>query len=583
VTIGLGNAIVLLILAGQAPLALGLPPGVALGAVQVVPAALPVAALALGCMLWPVPGLPAPLVALVAAALLHHALAGAGAAVGPVVGQAPSLELLATGIAQADAASPALPDAGRLVLLLLPSALSLALLATLEALAAGAALREASGQRAEPRRDLRASAIGMLAGGALGGMPASSLTTPSMACWRWGGRGRTALVLRAAVALLVLVLGGSAVAQLPYAALAGVLPGAVLPLFKLRPMLPGAGAGLTRRVADALVVVTVIGAAAAFGLVAAVGLGVLLSVVIFTASMATSPVRCSTVNPVGRSRIRRPAAEEARLREAGDRIELVELEGPIFFGSAEGIVLHAEQARARGAEILILDLGCVTRIDLSGGRRLLEACRTAPGRILVAPLHPGSRAFAELQALGLLGALPAGVAMPDLPAAIEAAEELLLASRREARCTGTPTAAEALAALGLPTAAVPAILPLLEDRAFPAGSVILRQGEVADAAFLLLEGQVPISLPARAEHPATRLAVLAPGVIFGESALLGAGHRTADATARSDVRCLRLSKYAAETLRRTAPDAAWQLMAAVARQLTAHVVAANATIDRLEA
>jgi CRP-like cAMP-binding protein len=72
-------------------------------------------------------------------------------------------------------------------------------------------------------------------------------------------------------------------------------------------------------------------------------------------------------------------------------------------------------------------------------------------------------------------------------------------------------------------------------------------------------------------------------VLFGESALLGQLRRSADATARGEVRCLRLDALAAERLRTEAPEVAWHLMAMVARQLSAQVRTANATIDRLEA
>jgi len=115
-----------------------------------------------------------------------------------------------------------------------------------------------------------------------------------------------------------------------------------------------------------------------------------------------------------------------------------------------------------------------------------------------------------------------------------------------------------------------------------AGSPIMRRGEPGDGAYLPLAGEVPTSLPADHARPATRLAVLAPGALFGEAALLGQMRQSADATARGAVRCLRLDAAAAERLRQESPAAARQLMAMVARQLAVQIRAANATIDRLE-
>jgi hypothetical protein len=203
--------------------------------------------------------------------------------------------------------------------------------------------------------------------------------------------------------------------------------------------------------------------------------------------------------------------------------------------------------------------------------------------VLLTPLHPGSRVAAELAALGLAGQIPKGCAFADLPMGMEAAEALMLAEIAAELPDPPHSPRSALEALGIPPSAIGPILALCTEQRFAAGSVILRQGEAADAAYVLLSGEVLISLPAGPTRPATRLAVLAPGLVFGESALLGQTRRSADATARSDVHCLRLDAAAAERLRIEAPGVAWHLMTMVARQLSTHVSAANAVIDRLEA
>jgi MFS superfamily sulfate permease-like transporter len=559
---------------------LGASPGEAAPWRAPVPGALAVFAIALLLMTRrPLLRVPTPLLALAAAGALQQLLARAGVATGPGIGFAPTPETLFAGIAGALAMPPPPLDVG----LLLPAALSLALLATIESTTAVAALREVSGRRGDHDRDLRGAAIGMIGGGVAGGMPVGCMPLASIACWRAGGRGRAAQVWRAAVPLVLLTLAGTLVAELPFAALSGVLCGAVARLIQI-PALPfAAGPGRFRRLGDLLVVLSVLVVAVAFGLVAAVGAGVLLAVLIFTASMATSPVRRTSRNPIGRSRIRRPEEEERALRRAGDAIALIELEGPIFFGSAERVLLRAEAEAAAGARVLILDLSRVTRMDLSGGRRLIEVCGVLPGRVLLAPLHPSSRAAAEIAALGLVTQIPSGAAYDDLPSAVEVAEELVFSDIAAARPAPAGTHRAALEALGMPPSVVGPLLALSKEVHFADGQLILRKGEPSDAAYLLLAGRVLISLPAGDARPATRLAVLAPGVIFGESALLGQMRRSADVVARGDVRCLRIDAAAAERLRAEAPAIAWHLMAVVAAQLAAQVRAANAIIDRLEA
>ncbi|WP_207538717.1 SulP family inorganic anion transporter [Sabulicella rubraurantiaca] len=581
VTIGMANGVVALIFVGQAPVALGLTPGQAFLAEALRPASLAVAGAAFALMARPVPLFPAPITALAVATLLHQALAGAGFALGPVVGAAPSPAHVADAVLGAIRAAPALADWQRLPSLLATAAASLALLATTEILMAAAALRERSGRRVKPDRDVMGGGAAMLAGGMLGGLPASALTSASVACHDLGGRGRPAMLTRAMVALLALAFAGPLIAMLPFAALAGVLMGAVLRLLKLRPLFPKAGPGRVRRSADAAVIAAVVAVALLFGLIAAIAAGVVISIGIFTLAMSRSAIRRSTRNPVGRSRVRRPAEDEELLREAGDRIVVLELQGATFFGSGEGILLQIEQLLAAGAKLVILDLSRVTWVDLSGAQRLLEACRAWPSRVLLAPLHPGSGAEAEFEAYGLRAAIPRGAGFESLAAAVEAAEEQLLRSLRPERPSAR-SASEALHALGLPPSAEEFLLARMQEIDFAAGTMILRAGDPADAVYILLEGQVVVSLPAAANRPATRLAVLAPGIVFGESALLGAARRSADATARQDVRCLRITVADVQSLREASLEVAWLFMTAVLRQLASNVAAANATIDRLE-
>ena len=581
VSAGVTNGVVVLILVGQAPVALGLAPGEALAAAAVQPASIAVAALAVVVSLRRLPVMPAPLVALLLASVLHHGFEQAGIAVGPTVSVAPQLGHVAA-VPAALGAWHGLPPWRDLLAHGPMAALSLALIAVAETLTAAATVRERSGRRADPRRDAQATGAAMLAGSALGGMPGSILTSATLICQALGGAGRIAMLSRAAVALLVLALAGKLLALLPFAALAGVLMGTMLRLAQPGQLIPVPGPGRARRAGDAAVVATVVISALVFGLVAAILVGVLLSVVIFTVAMAQSAVRRSMANPAGRSRVRRPEQDVRLLREVGERILVLELQGALFFGSAEGILAHVGRHQALGAEVVILDLNRVTRIDQSGGLRLVELCVGAHGAVLLAPVHPASRAGLELEALGLTGRLPPGTAFPTMAAAVEAAEERLLLARRHAAPGSYLDGPGALAALGLPAASQEAVLAHMTTCFFAAGATILRQDDPADAAYLLLEGEVEISVPAAPGRPPTRLAVLVPGVLFGEAALTGGGRRSADARARSTVRCLCLTAADAAALRQQTPEAAWLLLEATARQLAANLAVANRSIDQLE-
>ncbi len=79
----------------------------------------------------------------------------------------------------------------------------------------------------------------------------------------------------------------------------------------------------------------------------------------------------------------------------------------------------------------------------------------------------------------------------------------------------------------------PAVRDRLEqayERRVPAGEYLIREGESADAFYILVEGEVAVTERAMGEE----LARLRPGQSFGEKGLLGRGRRTADCRATID-------------------------------------------------
>lgn len=575
---GLRNATAAMVTLSVLPIMIGGTPGA--GWALPDPGATAVAAIAVAIMLRPVRGIPAPVLALVVATSAHHALSAAGLAVGPEISHLLSPGELAR---EAGAGWNALANAPPPPAMMLAGAATIALLASTETLSAAAALREASGRRTDYGRDLLGAGAGMLAGAGLGGMPASGLTVPTITGWLAGGRTRAAQLCGAMVPFALLLIGSPLLSEVPLSGLAAVLAGAVMRLIEL-PASPFAGGpGRGRRLSDAAISISVLATAVLFGLLAAVGVGVLVAVTVFTASMARSPIRRAYRNPAGRSQVRRRIEMEIRLRSEGEAIALLELEGPIFFGSADHVLQRVEMEFASGAKVVVLEMSRITHIDMSGGRRLIEACAVAPGRVLMAPMHGDSRAAAELEALGLAVVLPPAAICFDLASAVERAEAIILEGDAAAGPRRPDDPVVALEALGLPAECVGPILALTTRTSFADGEAILRSGDPSDAAYLLLSGEVLISIGTGDGRPPARLAVLEPGILFGEAALLGQVRRTADATARGDATCLRIDGEKVIRLRSEHPEIAWHLTAMVARQLATHLRTANMTIAKLEA
>lgn len=128
----------------------------------------------------------------------------------------------------------------------------------------------------------------------------------------------------------------------------------------------------------------------------------------------------------------------------------------------------------------------------------------------------------------------------------------------------------------LPDADLQAFAPLLRERRFPRGNVILMQGDPGDALFLIAAGQVKVVLIGD-DGREVILSVLGPGSFFGEMALLDNDPRSAHVVAMEDSTLLQLRREDFQTRLRSSPDVAIALL----RELTRRLRRADDTIGSL--
>ena len=123
---------------------------------------------------------------------------------------------------------------------------------------------------------------------------------------------------------------------------------------------------------DLVVIVLVAALSIVLDIVLAVFVGIGIAIVLFILRMSRSLIRRTYRGDTVPSRRARNARQRAILAEHGRRIHVLELEGAIFFGTVERLADAIERAVADGARFLILDLGRVTDVDMTGGRLLSQ-------------------------------------------------------------------------------------------------------------------------------------------------------------------------------------------------------------------
>ncbi len=95
---------------------------------------------------------------------------------------------------------------------------------------------------------------------------------------------------------------------------------------------------------------------------------------------------------------------------------------------------------------------------------------------------------------------------------------------------------------------------------------VVRQGEPADAAYVVVHGRLKVTALARDGHDAA-LSVMGPGEIFGELAILDGGTRSATVRAIEPTLLLVIERAAFERMLRARPAVAVKVLRVLARRL----------------
>ncbi|HSD54029.1 MAG TPA: SulP family inorganic anion transporter [Burkholderiales bacterium] len=574
--------VAVLIALSQLPHVLGLAPGALRGPLSewlaaVQPASV-VVSLATAAFIWIIgwrwKRLPAALLGLLAGTVVYYALrlvVGEAAAI-PVVGPLPGGLPLPAAVGEVIGLSAA-PGAARHFPALASTAAVLAIIGSLDSLLAAAAIDAAANTRHRANRELVAQGVANIVSAAFGGVPVALSPTRAIPAWRAGGRTRAIGFIAAGLLAAALLAGSTMLARLPLAALGGVM------LTVAWGLVDAWTRGLARRLAagergrallwSAAVILLVATITVFISFVVAVVAGVFLSMALFIAAMNRSLVRSVHTGAVRPSR-RIYGPEEARvLADARRAIMVVELEGALFFGSAERLGAEVEPLVAT-ARFVVIDLQRVTTIDATGAialERLSKRLDAAGANLLLAGVTPQGRHGVELVAAGTFVSPATRRWFVDADQAVEWAEDRLLGAQR-ALLKEIPLERLDLAA-GLDPGELRAMRRLLRRAELNPEEVLFSEGEPGDKLYLLARGAVSITV--RGGDRQRRIVTFAPGSIFGEAAMLDGAPRSATATIVEDTVVYSLSRRALDALARTDPSLSNKLLVNLGRHLSARL------------
>lgn len=580
---------------GQLPKLLGLPRGVSLAAGLAHPALWSPACLAVGAataatmLLAPrltqrVPGV---ILSLAAGLAAYGALALADPSLATLEGNRFVIGAIAsagggTGPAWSHLAGARVHELGAVIV----PALTLAILLSIDTLKTGLILSTITRSEQDTNRELVGQGAGNLVAGLLGAIPGAGTMGATMVNVQSGARTERAGVFAGLFALAAYALLAPLLAWIPIAALAGILS-----VIGFR-MIDWSRFGLARSrttVLDFAIIVAVVVVANAVSLIAATGVGLALSIVLYLREQIAAPciARRTSVGQQFSKRARQPSTLQV-LYMHGAQGRMLELQGSLFFGNAHALQ-NALDAEAVDCRFLLLDLRRVRSMDLSAAEALHRVgadLASRGGKLLLSAVPealPNKASLLEyLAELGVIDPRDRHQVFDQLTDAIEWVEERILDEVEVASVHGEALGFEAFGVIGKHKASTMEELEaLLRERVCEAGEVVFRAGDAEDTLYFVSQGAVRIEIDAAHGRP-FHVATYGAGDFFGEMAFLDAQPRSATARAvDAPTRLLSLSRREFDGLVAHHHRLGLTLTMALARQLSHRLRQSNEEIQHL--
>jgi anti-anti-sigma regulatory factor len=316
---------------------------------------------------------------------------------------------------------------------------------------------------------------------------------------------------------------------------------------------------------------------------------------VFLYRMSRSVVRRAYRGDLVRSRrMREPRLAEFLARH-GAAILVVELEGPLFFGTAENLGAYLEAAAGADVAYVVLDFKRVSEIDSTGAKVVLNAHQRLAKQkkiLLLSSVEPDSHAAHVLADLGIAAALTDEHQFPDADHAIEWAEDRLIESHAgEAGFSPSKMALiegktelplrqlDVFAHLGNADHAI--LRTLVQRRTWQKGEILFRENDASNELYAIALGSASARIRLPGTNRETRLAAFSAGTVFGEVALLDRAARSATVRADEDLVCYVLTHANYLALTRDHPELAIRLLTNLGREISRNLRRSTQTIYQL--
>jgi SulP family sulfate permease len=382
----------------------------------------------------------------------------------------------------------------------------------------------ATHREANLERELSVTGIANILSGALGGYTGCISVSRSILNFNSGGTGRLSGLTGAAISASMLALAPTLLGYMPKFVLGGLL--IYLGADQLHKWIVQSRRRLS--LVEYLSLLAIIVIIVQWGFIA----GILIGVVIGCATFALSASRIDSIKysfdgAEYRSSLDRSRDDQAVLSAHGGKIQGLNLQSYLFFGSANRLYQHVKALLLRHPEcrFLVFDFKLVTGIDSSAAYSFAQIKRTTHDRgIKLVLVHLPSAAEKALRSSDFITQEVSIV--PELDHALEWCENEIIVQHQGHEQEEASLRDWFIQILGTEHDATE-LIHRCERIEVDAGEIIVSAGEAADSMHFILEGRVGIMIPAGEGGGTTRVRSLGRYTIIGEMGLVSRAPRSA--------------------------------------------------------
>lgn len=306
-----------------------------------------------------------------------------------------------------------------------------------------------------------------------------------------------------------------------------------------------------------------------FGVVAAIGFGIIAAIIIFAILYARLPViRNTTDLATRRSNVDRGPAQTAILDDRGHEVAIISLQGFLFFGTSAQITKQIRYLLdgPQPPRCIVLDFKHVSQLDASAIATLhrMAVFATSSGcRLILAQINPAIHQELTRNAFSTDTASGHDV-IESVDHALEMMEDFLIADLQPVQ--GAETAFSALAQICDSADLAGRLIKAMQCEEIAQGTKIITQGDISEDIFILDQGRLAVIFQ-HEDGGSYRVRSLEAGALVGEIASYAGLPRTADVMAETDVVLYRISPRLLQDLGNTDAILASALHRAIAKTL----------------